>query len=403
MTVPFVIRTETGFLDRDQYRITTLVQPGQAWEPWAPQRQFNGKLLITHGSGCGVEYQYGNAPSTTLDTAPVDRGLIGRSPTVALSRGFAVLLTALGDSGHNCHLVTQAESLVMAKERFVERYGELRYTIGMGCSGGSIALQQVANAYPGIYDGLVPQCSFPDAWSTGSQLLDLHILRGHLEHGDRGDTSARSLPAKVIADRPADVGDTCEATAGGKVTDANCPLVARTYASPRMVAGDSIATTTNKCALKPLRREDYSVAFTDGQWAQLRGAVPIGVCDFSVPGIDEAPSVPWQTYSDSVGGPAASGGVPVGPRRPGSAANCVAESGMSPRGGHRSGLAPHVPRCYAQEGAARAQRSVRALPPPTHHSDSDPIDISGAGRPPRRRPGRRSPCRGSGATRCRPA
>ena len=114
---------------------------------------WNHKLLITHGASCGIDHQAGSAPDVMNDAA--------------LSRGFAVMSTALNNAGHNCNLVTQAESMVMAKERLVEQYGELRYTIGTGCSGGSLTQQQVANAYPGIYQGILPACSFPDAWSTG--------------------------------------------------------------------------------------------------------------------------------------------------------------------------------------------------------------------------------------------
>ena len=60
----------------------------------------------------------------------------------------------------------------MTKERVIERYGELRYTIGSGCSGGSLVQQQVANAYPGLYQGISPQCSFTDAWSSAMQYVD---------------------------------------------------------------------------------------------------------------------------------------------------------------------------------------------------------------------------------------
>jgi hypothetical protein len=35
-TVPFIVRIETGYQDRDQYQIATLFQPNQPWEPWAP-------------------------------------------------------------------------------------------------------------------------------------------------------------------------------------------------------------------------------------------------------------------------------------------------------------------------------------------------------------------------------
>jgi Tannase-like family of unknown function (DUF6351) len=175
VTVPFIIRIETGYQDRDQYQIATLFQPGEPWEPWAPQPQFNHKLLITHGASCGIDRQSGSAPSVTGDT------VIGDSPTTALGLGFAVMSTALNNAGHNCNLVTQAESMVMAKERLVEQYGEIRYTIGTGCSGGSLTQQQVANAYPGLYQGILPACSFPDAWSTGQQLAAYNLIRRYVE------------------------------------------------------------------------------------------------------------------------------------------------------------------------------------------------------------------------------
>jgi hypothetical protein len=194
VTVPFIVRIETGYQDRDQYKIAVLFDPSQPWTAWAPQRQFNHKLLITHGASCGIDHQSGTAPSVTDDTAG-----LGGSPTEALGRGFAVMSTALDNAGHNCNLVTQAESLVMAKERLVERYGELRYTIGTGCSGGSLVQQQVANAYPGIYQGILPQCSFPDAWSTGQQLADYHLVRNYVENPSRWGTGVAWTPAEIAA------------------------------------------------------------------------------------------------------------------------------------------------------------------------------------------------------------
>src|SRR3954453_22685917 len=65
VTVPFIVRVETGYIDRDQYQIAALFQPGKPWTALAPQRQFNHKLLITHGVSCGVDYQTGTAPDVT--------------------------------------------------------------------------------------------------------------------------------------------------------------------------------------------------------------------------------------------------------------------------------------------------------------------------------------------------
>ena len=75
---------------------------------------------------------------------------------MALSRGFMVATSSMNVLGNNCNTVTSAESAMMLKERIAERYGSIRYTIGTGCSGGSIGQHTVANAYPGLVDGIRP-------------------------------------------------------------------------------------------------------------------------------------------------------------------------------------------------------------------------------------------------------
>jgi hypothetical protein len=163
-TVPFIVRQEVGYIARDEYRIAVLYQPELPWSASSPQPQFNHKLVITHGASCDTSYEVGSAPDV-LDEA-------------VLGAGFVVMSHALNNAGHNCNIITQAESMVMTKERVIEQYGELRYTIGTGCSGGSLVQQQVANAYPGLYQGLSPQCSFTDAWSSAMQYVDyLGLLR----------------------------------------------------------------------------------------------------------------------------------------------------------------------------------------------------------------------------------
>jgi hypothetical protein len=165
LEVPFIVRIETGYQNRDQYAIATLIQPAEDWTPANPQQQYNGKVLVTHGASCGTDYGSGSAP----DVSPSNG-----TNAEALGRGYIVASTALNNAGHNCNLALQAESIVMVKERIIEQYGDLRYTIAAGCSGGSLALQWMANAYPGLYQGLLPTCSFPDTWSTATQFLDYH-------------------------------------------------------------------------------------------------------------------------------------------------------------------------------------------------------------------------------------
>src|SRR5690606_13749726 len=133
-----------------------------------------------HGQSCDTSYASGEAPAVLFEDA--------------LSQGFAVASHALDHAGHNCNMVTQAESLVMTKEMVVERFGPIRYTIGSGCSGGSLVQQQVANAYPGVYQGITPQCSFPDAWGAAVQYIEYVGLRAYLE--GPGTVETGILPAQ---------------------------------------------------------------------------------------------------------------------------------------------------------------------------------------------------------------
>src|SRR3954463_15469962 len=516
VTVPFIYRTETGYIDRDQYSITALWQPKKKWSGWATQKQVNHRMAIPPGASWDEQYESASAPDTT------DQGIVGG--------GFIVISNALDNAGHNCNLVVQAESLLMTKEYAIDHYGTVRWTIGSGCSGGSLVQQQVANAYPGIYQGITPQCSFPDAWSAAMQYeeyyfglkylqdpmrwdmgvvydpvaidrffnhpnianpvtfttvipnsgdpsrscpgvpqdkvynaqtnpkgvrctlqdymvnafgrdehgwarrgfdnvgiqyglkglreglispaqfadfnahigggdLDLNIiptrtaadpialdrlyrtgaideannldkvaiidlrgpdpgafhdvfrtyeLRARLMHnfgtaanqvlwrgqapliGDqsfaddavfavdawlkRVDADQRRLPLaqKIREDRPGTVADRCTDGQGHDVPATACDATVQAYGTPRQGADGPLTEDVMKCQLKPMRREDYSVTFTDAQWSELQKAFPDGVCDYTKPGVSQHGALSWLTYQDKNGN-VIYGGTPLGP------------------------------------------------------------------------------------------
>jgi hypothetical protein len=129
-----------------------------------------------------------------------------------------------------------------------------------------------------------------------------------------------SLERKVAEDRPADLHDRCSQVDGveqvavpGVGPVCQLDAVQTRFGTPITVAGEGIATDTNTCALKPLRRTDYyPISFTDEQWAELTKAFPSGVCDWAKPGIDQQGAIPWQTYQDAHGA-VVYGGRPLGP------------------------------------------------------------------------------------------
>ncbi len=175
-TLPFIVRVERGYAARDRYEIRTLFKQGEGWSAARPQSQWNGRLLVTHGGNCRGHHTVGEPRFADYAGTIPENPAIPSSGESALGMGWAVLSTSQLNLGHNCNLSYQAESLMMAKERFIEQYGPLRYTVGTGCSGGAITQNMIANAYPGLYQGLLTTCTYPDVMSTATQFADYHIL-----------------------------------------------------------------------------------------------------------------------------------------------------------------------------------------------------------------------------------
>jgi hypothetical protein len=165
--VPYIVRIETGTINRAIYQIAMLHDPAADAEPdpWTPPAGWNGRLIYTFGGGC-VRGWFRQGPRTG-----------GVTDDAMLSQGYAVASASLNVYGNNCNDVLAAETMMLVKERFVEAYGPPRYTIGWGCSGGSYQNHQIADNYPGLLDGIIPGCSFPDVgFGTIPMITDARLL-----------------------------------------------------------------------------------------------------------------------------------------------------------------------------------------------------------------------------------
>lgn len=152
-TVPYIVRVDSGTINRSIYRIAILddPQPTEANEQWKPGKGWNGKLAVSFGGGAGTQYNQG----TNQANAALSH--------LYLSRGFAFMIsTELVNQQHG-NAVLQGETLMMLKEYFIERYGVPRWTVGNGGSGGAIQQLVITQIYPGLLDGLQPTASFPDS------------------------------------------------------------------------------------------------------------------------------------------------------------------------------------------------------------------------------------------------
>src|SRR6266480_753791 len=155
--VPYIVRVERGTINRGIYDIAVLFDPARPWSALSPQPQWNGKVVYTFGVSTGQPRLQFRSEQNWADDA-------------ALSRGFMVVDNSLTDSLYNSNRVLNAETLMMMKEHIVDTYGEIKYTVGNGCSGGSIQQNTAASIFPGLLDGIQPSCDYPDSITTGMEV-----------------------------------------------------------------------------------------------------------------------------------------------------------------------------------------------------------------------------------------
>ncbi|MFI8436986.1 DUF6351 family protein [Streptomyces sp. NPDC079020] len=170
--VPYIVRVETGTINRGIYETAVLHDPlSPAPDPLERGPGWNGRLVYGFGGGCnGGWYVQG-------------RNTVGIMNDTYLSKGYGVASSSLNVFGNNCNDVLAAETMSMVKERFVETYGEPAFTIGNGCSGGSYQTHQIADNYPGLLDGILSGCSFPDVgFGTIQTLSDAQLLNHYFKN-----------------------------------------------------------------------------------------------------------------------------------------------------------------------------------------------------------------------------
>jgi hypothetical protein len=161
-SVPYIVRIETGVIDRAVYQIAALFD-GRDPSPLRPDTSWNGKLIYTFGGGCNSGYHQGTTTGGVLDDQ-------------FLSLGYAVASSTLNVLDNNCSTIISAEAAMMVKEHFIDTYGPTQFTIGWGGSGGAIQQYEIADSYPGILDGIIPSISFPDPLTTAGPVTDCRLL-----------------------------------------------------------------------------------------------------------------------------------------------------------------------------------------------------------------------------------
>jgi len=189
-TVPYIVRLETGTINRAVYEIAFLHKPGTPLpDPFTSTDGWNGRMIYRQGGGCrtGWYVQGSNTGGVLIDDM--------------LSRGYATVGASLNVYGNNCNDPVSSETTMMVKEHFVEQFGPPRYTIGWGSSGGSYQSHQTSDNYPGLFDGIVVGRSFPEVgFATVNLLSDARLLKRYFDEANaQGEVTWTEEEQRVVS------------------------------------------------------------------------------------------------------------------------------------------------------------------------------------------------------------
>jgi hypothetical protein len=182
-TVPFVVRVETATINRGIHQNAVLFDPTRELPPtpFTPPRAWNRRLIAVHGTGCpGGWYVQGAAQGDKiLDPA-------------RLTEGYALFTNTLRHPSNSCNALLAGETTMMDKEHLIKTLGVPAFTVSKGISGGAYTSLQVADAFPGLFDGVMIGATFPDALSIALNGMDAHLLT-HFFATHAGFTEAQQV------------------------------------------------------------------------------------------------------------------------------------------------------------------------------------------------------------------
>lgn len=176
-TVKYIVRVETGTANRAIYQISALHDPNTdaPVDIWTRPAGWNGRLVYTYGGGYGAAFNQATSTGSVLTQGYGNADLM-------LSRGYAVASATLNVGSNSANDVISAETTMMVKERFIETFGPVAYTLGWGSSGGAMQQHHIAQNYPGLLDGIIPASASPDSITRLGFVTDCSLLNRVFEN-----------------------------------------------------------------------------------------------------------------------------------------------------------------------------------------------------------------------------
>ena len=161
--VDYIVRWERGTINRFIYSIAVLSPDAQ--DVATPDLSaWNDRLIYYFQGGVGIGHYQGDPSRSRM---LFDYGL---------GKGYAVIYSTGTKTGEHYNLELGGETAIMLKDRFVSAYGNPKYTVGFGASGGGIQQYVYGQNHPGLIDAGIPVYSYPDMITQTIHIGDCELL-----------------------------------------------------------------------------------------------------------------------------------------------------------------------------------------------------------------------------------
>ncbi|MCW8195125.1 hypothetical protein F6455_10040 [Proteobacteria bacterium 005FR1] len=174
--VPFVLRLETGTINRFHYIIAALRGSEESIDKPNPDH-WNKKLIYRFRGGVGIGKRQGKIRASDVLRRGFDQ----------LQMGYAMVYSTANQTSNHYDMWLAEDTAARVKRQFVGLYGEPVYTVGIGGSGGAIQQYLFAQNHPGLLDAIIPLYSYPDMITQTINVLDCEPLEYYFDVTDGED------------------------------------------------------------------------------------------------------------------------------------------------------------------------------------------------------------------------
>ncbi|GMG88728.1 DUF6351 family protein [Biformimicrobium ophioploci] len=185
--IDFVVRLETGTINRFFYAIAVLRGEGETLERPAGTH-WNQRLIYQFRGGVGIGRRQGNIKHHDLLKRRADQ----------LARGYAIVYSTANQTSNHYDIWLAEDSALRLKKQFSALYGQPLYTVGIGGSGGGIQQYLLAQNNPEVIDAAIPLYSYPDMVTQTIYVFDCEPLEYFFDVVDRDNPRWRKSSERSV-------------------------------------------------------------------------------------------------------------------------------------------------------------------------------------------------------------